>query len=126
MISGERESVKAKYWINREQLEEALVITRFFAEEPDREHLDDMERLSVLLDELEVEEGYLSFMAEWEKVKPDDPDMDDTERVMFPDETYRCSRCKGKGYFGASCTRDRYCQRCGAKMTNAGKRGPAT
>ena len=60
------------------------------------------------------------------KVKPGDPDMDDTERVMFPDETYRCSRCKGKGYFGASCTRDRYCQRCGAKMTNAGKRGPAT
>lgn len=122
MTPGEREAERSRYWINREQLEEALTITRFFAQDPDREHLNDMERMSVLLDELEVEEAYLSFTAEWKKVKPEDPEMDETERVMFPDETYRCSRCGGKGYFGASCTRDRYCQKCGAKMNNSGRR----
>ena len=122
MTPGETEAERSRYWINREQLEEALTITRFFAESPDREHLNDMERLSVLLDDLEVEEAYLSFTAEWVKVSPGDPEMDDTERVMFPDETYRCSRCGGKGYFGASCPRDRYCQKCGARMNNSGRR----
>ena len=122
MVPRETEPRYTRYWINRDQLEEALAVTRFFAEEPDREHLNEMERFSALLDDLDMEEGCISFTAEWEKVRPGDPDMDDTERVMFPDETYRCSRCKGKGYFGASCTRDRYCQKCGARMTNAGRK----
>ena len=122
MTPKEMEAERSRYWINREQLEDALIVSRFFAEYPDKEHLDDMERMSSLLDDLEVEEAYLSFMAEWVKVSPGDPEMDDTERVMFPDETYRCSRCGGKGYFGASCTRDRYCQKCGARMNNSGRR----
>ena len=122
MTPKEMEAERSRYWINREQLEDALIVSRFFAEYPDKEHLDDMERMSSLLDDLEVEEAYLSFTAEWVKVSPGDPEMDDTERVMFPDETYRCSRCGGKGYFGASCTRDRYCQKCGARMNNSGRR----
>ncbi|MBQ8094097.1 MAG: hypothetical protein IJ242_11055 [Clostridia bacterium] len=110
-------------WICREQLESALAETHFFAEEPDREHMDQLERFSALLDELEMETGEIAFEAEWEKLSPSDPEMDDTERTLFADETYRCSRCGTKSYFGVACTRDRYCQSCGARMINSGRRG---
>ncbi|MBQ7487622.1 MAG: hypothetical protein IJT77_09040 [Clostridia bacterium] len=116
-------SDERELWISLSELERAMNEMRFFDGISGREHEARMERFSALLDDLEMaEEGTITFDAEWEKLSPGDPFMDDTERVMFPDETYRCSRCGSKGYFGITCQKDRFCQHCGARMINAGRR----
>ena len=67
-------------------------------------------------------EGEITRESRWLRLAPDDPRMDADERVLFPDEVYCCAGCGAKEYFGAGCKRGRYCQRCGARMANAGDR----
>ena len=50
---------------------------------------DYLETAMKIFEGLEVYRGTLSREGEWQKVLLTDPDMDQTERVMFPDETYR-------------------------------------
>ena len=118
----ETDTPEPSLWINRQALEKAMNEMRFFDGGTHREHAERMKRFSEMLDELEMEEGTVTFKAEWEKLSPADSRMDETERRMFPDETYRCTRCGAKSYFGVSCARDSYCQSCGARMNNAGRR----
>ena len=104
-------------WISRAKLEQAVMACSRFLQHPDV-----LEDLLEILNTIEVRDGSITFTAEWEKVKLTDPDMDATERMLFPDETYRCSNCRNHTNMGASCTKDAYCQKCGARMLNAGRR----
>ena len=78
--------------------------------------------LAELLARVPVHQGTLTEEADWEKLPPGDPGMDETERTLFPEETYRCSRCGHHEYFGVKCSGDQYCRHCGARMRNAGRR----
>lgn len=110
-------SKQASSWISRDKLEQAITTSSILMQYPDA-----VEDLHEILNTIEVTDGEISFRGEWHKLSINDPDMDQTERTMFPDETYKCSHCGAHAYFGATCTRDAYCQKCGAKMLNAGRR----
>ena len=115
------ETPEEGYFIEREQMESAFHELLFSVYGLEETH-ELGAQFEALLDELEVEKGRVCFEGTWEKLDPADPRMDETERMLFPDETYLCTNCGGRAYFGAGCTRDRFCQFCGARMLNAGHR----
>ncbi|MBR1710605.1 MAG: hypothetical protein IJ719_17570 [Clostridia bacterium] len=97
-------------WIKKEELMEKV------------KNLPNNEPFIQATNEVETHDGDLCARSRWIKLKPDDPRLDNVERRMFSDETYVCEACGRKSYFGVSCTGDKYCVHCGARMMNAGSR----
>lgn len=72
-----------------------------------------------------VRRGVVVPVSHWEAMKEEDPRMDETERALFPGETYYCAACGAHAYLGKNCRLDRFCPHCGARMRNAGRRKEA-